>query len=56
MKKVDRDIGSLDDPKSLCGDVTYKGHLGNGDYCLNIHSDDEISYAMTLIKQSYEIN
>ena len=53
---VNLPIGSLDDPKSLCEDVTYKGHWGNGDYCLNIHSDDEISYAMTLIKQSYEIN
>jgi len=49
-------IGSLDDPKSLCEDVTYKGHWGNGDYCLNIHCDDEVEYAISLIRQSYEVN
>ena len=49
-------IGSLNDSKSLCEDVTYKGHWGNGDYCINIYSDHEIEYAVSLIKQSYEVN
>lgn len=49
-------IGSLDDPKSLCEDITDKGHWGNGDFCINIYDEDEIPYAMTLIKQSYEVN
>lgn len=53
-------IGSLDDPKSLCEDVTDKGHWGNGDYFISIYNDDEkasaIAYAITLIKQSYEVN
>ena len=49
-------IGSLDDPKSVCEDITYKGHWGNGDYCINIYNVDEIEYALSLIMQSYEVN
>ena len=48
--------GKLDDPKNLSRDVSGVGHWGNGDYELQIKSDDEIEYILSLIKQSLNKN
>ncbi len=48
--------GELDDPKELARDVANIGHLGNGDYELQIRDDENIEYIMSLIKQSYKKN
>lgn len=44
--------GELDDPKKLARDVSNTGHWGNGDYELQIKSDLEFEYILSLIKQS----
>lgn len=49
-------IGKLDDPKGICRDVSLIGHLGNGDYELQIQNDDDLEYILSLIKQSIKIN
>jgi predicted transport protein len=46
--------GDLDDPKGLTGDVSGKGHYGNGDYELRIYPDTDLDYVMFLIKQSFK--
>ena len=48
--------GELDDPKKLAKDVSSIGHWGNGDYELQISSDDDLEYIMSLIKQSLKKN
>ncbi len=48
--------GELDDPRNLAKDVSVIGHWGNGDYELQIHSDDDLEYIMSLIKQSLRKN
>ncbi|MBE7515597.1 MAG: hypothetical protein HS105_03150 [Chloracidobacterium sp.] len=48
--------GKLDDPKGICRDVTHTGHWGNGDYEINIHSDENLEYILSLIKQSLREN
>lgn len=48
--------GQLNDPSNIARDVVNIGHWGNGDYEISLSSPDEISYLMTLIKQSYEKN
>jgi predicted transport protein len=45
--------GELDDPKNIARDVSAIGHWGNGDYEVIIKSDDNLSYLITLIKQSF---
>ena len=37
-------------------DVENLGHHGNGDYELNITTEDNIDYITTLIRQSYNYN
>lgn len=44
----------LDDPKSRCVDVTGKGMWGNGDVQIYLTSIEELSYAIGLIRQSFE--
>jgi predicted transport protein len=46
--------GELDDPKGLTGDVSEKGHYGNGDYELRVYPDTDLDYVMFLINQSYK--
>jgi len=46
--------GGLNDPKKVARDVSNIGHWGNGDYEMDLKSAENIDYAMTLIKQSYE--
>jgi predicted transport protein len=48
--------GELDDPKRLTRDVSGTGTLGNGDYELQITSDENLEYILSLIKQSVRKN
>jgi predicted transport protein len=48
--------GKLDDPKKLARDVSNVGHWGNGDYQIQITSDDELEYIVSLVRQSYKLN
>lgn len=48
--------GELDDPKNLSRDVSNTGHWGNGDYELQVKSDDEFEYILSLIRQSLNKN
>ena len=48
--------GKLDDPKKLARDVSDVGHWGNGDYQVQISSDDELEYIISLVRQSYKEN
>lgn len=53
---INLNIGELDDPKNLTRDVSRIGHWGNGDYELQINSDEDIEYILSLIKQSFRKN
>jgi len=46
----------LDDPKNLTRDVSSTGHWGNGDYELQINSDENLEYILSLVKQSLRKN
>lgn len=48
--------GKLDDPKKLARDIAEIGHWGNGDYQIQISTDDELEYIISLIRQSYKLN
>ncbi len=48
--------GKLDDPKQIARDVSNVGHWGNGDYQVQIDSENELEYIVSLIRQSYNIN
>ncbi len=48
--------GVLDDPKKIANDVSNVGHWGNGDYSIQISSDDSLEYIVSLIRQSFKIN
>lgn len=49
-------IGELDDPKGITRDVSSTGHWGNGDYELQISTDENLEYILSLIKQSVKKN
>ncbi len=53
--------GQLDDPKQIAklmlkDSGEKQGHWGNGDYEIYLSTGEELSYLLTLIKQSYEKN
>ena len=48
--------GELDDPKKIARDVSSTGHWGNGDYEIQISTDDDLEYILSLIKQSLAKN
>jgi len=48
--------GKLDDPKKLARDVSEVGHWGNGDYQIQINTDDELEYIISLVRQSFKFN
>lgn len=48
--------GELDDPKNIARDVSSIGHLGNGDYEINMQTDEDMEYILSLIKQSLKKN
>lgn len=51
---INIDVGKLNDPEEKTRDVSDKGHHGVGNYEINVKSDDEIYYFMSLIKQAYD--
>lgn len=46
--------GLLDDSKNITKDVSNIGHWGNGDYELQLKSDDNFEYILSLVRQSLE--
>ena len=48
---INAKLGTLDDGRNLARDVKEIGHRGNGDYELNVDSDKDLEYIMSLIKQ-----
>ena len=48
--------GELEDPKEITRDVSTTGHWGNGDYEIQINTDDDLEYILSLIKQSIKKN
>lgn len=48
---INAKIGNLDDSKGLAKDVSNVGHMGNGDYQVQIENDKDLEYIMSLIKQ-----
>jgi len=46
----------LDDPKGLTRDISKIGHWGNGEYELQINSDEDLEYILSLVKQSIKKN
>jgi len=43
--------GTLDDSKQIARDVSSIGHSGNGDYQIQVDSDADLEYIMSLVKQ-----
>ncbi len=43
--------GTLDDSKGIARDVSGIGHCGNGDYQIQVDSDADLEYIMSLVKQ-----
>ncbi len=48
--------GELDDPKNITRDVSSTGHWGNGDYEIQINTDEDLEYILSLVKQSIKKN
>ena len=48
--------GKLSDPFNVTRDISNVGHLGNGDYSVDLYKMEDIDRVMPLIKQSLEIN
>ena len=46
--------GQLDDPYKVARDVSKVGHLGNGDYEIQVSSPEKLDYITTLVKQAYK--
>jgi predicted transport protein len=51
---INMNFEEVDDPRSICRDVSEVGHYGNGEVEFGIGSYDEIEYGMNLIRQSFE--
>ncbi len=48
--------GELDDGRAITRDVSGTGHWGNGDYELQVSTDEDLEYILSLIKQSVRKN
>ena len=48
--------GMLEDPLNVAQDITEIGHWGNGDYRVEVSSEEDIDNVMPLIKQSLKVN
>jgi predicted transport protein len=48
---INKKAGQLDDPKLLTRDISNVGHYGKGDYQVQVDSDKNLEYIMSLIKQ-----
>lgn len=44
----------IDDPRGICVDVTGLGRWGNGDVQVTLSSQDDLTYVLGLIRQSFE--
>lgn len=44
----------IDDPRSICKDVSRLGRWGNGDVEVGLSSIDELPYVMGLVRQAFE--
>ena len=44
--------GQLNDPLNLCSDMSERGHWGNGDYKLAMYDNENLEYAISMVKQS----
>jgi predicted transport protein len=44
--------GTIEDSKKIAKDVSNIGHLGNGDYQIQVHDDQNLEYIMSLVKQA----
>ena len=49
---INAKAGQLDDPKNIAQDVSSIGHWGNGDYQIQVETDKDLEYIMSLIKQA----
>ncbi|MEY3807470.1 MAG: hypothetical protein RI893_446 [Pseudomonadota bacterium] len=49
---INAKFGTIDDAKCIVRDVSKIGHFGNGDYELQVDSDKDLEYIMSLIKQA----
>lgn len=47
-------FADINDPRGLCKDVSGLGRWGNGDVELGLSSLEELPYAMSLVRQSFE--
>lgn len=47
-------FNEIHDPRGACKDVTNLGRWGNGDVEVVLNSLDELSYIMSLVRQSYQ--
>jgi len=45
-------FGTIDDAKCIAKDVSKIGHFGNGDYEIQVNSDKDLEYIMSLVKQA----
>ena len=48
--------GELEDLRHIAKEVDLTGHWGNGDYEIQINSDENLEYIMSLVKQSLKKN
>ena len=48
--------GELEDGRNITRDVSNKGHWGNGDYELQVKTDEDLEYIISLVKQSLRKN
>jgi len=53
---LDVDFNKLDDPKKICEDCSAVGHWATGDTRFKVRLLEEVPYAISLIRQSYEAN
>ncbi len=49
---INAKLGSIDDSKGISKDVSAIGHFGNGDYEIQVNTDKDLEYIMSLIKQA----
>lgn len=47
-------FSEINDPKSICRDITGIGHFGNGDVEISVTSLDQLEDVIDLIRQSFE--
>jgi len=49
---INAKFGTIEDAKGIAKDVSNIGHHGNGDYEIQVNSDKDLEYIMSLIKQA----